>query len=100
MSAFWAKEYEFAALFGESAREPYHKVRSVDHKIRVAVDMLMMTMNNSNDPTTREMRTKWRNEAFRGFGTDDELATEMNAAVAQIEKICRSVLQPMADGQA
>lgn len=100
LSAFWAKEYEFAALFGEHVREPYHKVRRVHHKIQVAVETLLNINDSSNDQATRELRMKCRHEAFRGFTEDDELSAEMDAAVAQIEEICRSVLQPTAAKQA
>jgi hypothetical protein len=101
LARFWSREYEFAALFGPSAREPYHAIRSVRADIQWAVEDLLQIKRDGHPREDHERRQKAYAVAFRPSITEpDSVKDKLDQAVKHIESISRSTIDAMHAGEA
>ena len=80
--------FRFIALFGKEAADSFKKIRKVQSDIELSAHELIENARHDQDETTKEMqRTIWSTT-----DTDDVTST-IDEAVAQMEAICRPILE-------
>jgi hypothetical protein len=88
------KRHRFAALFGREATNPWDEIEAVLNEINTASDMVLMMRHQDippNDPQAAFVRDQQAILA-RGFGADS-ITPRVDAAVKEIEAICRPIIQ-------
>ncbi len=84
-----AARFRFMALFGLEAAQPFEEIRKVRSDIEIAAYMLIERTDQAQDDTTKDDKTTIWGIA----GADDKITKAIDEAVAQIETICRPILE-------
>ena len=88
-----AKRHRFIVYFGKSARQPFSDLSRIIGRVRTAVRILALLEGRSTtDAKTREQidaHTQAAHEIIWDQGEDDQITTELNRIVGEIEAICR-----------
>lgn len=84
-----AKRYQFMALFGKEAIQPFEDLLKVRSEIISAVRMIIRTYRQDSRTDNSE---RW--EAIIGWGPDetDPIKPKIQAIIKQVETLCRPVI--------
>jgi len=83
-----AARYRFMARFGDDDGKPFDDLRKTLNEIFVAADMMVMTAGDSRSDDARQRWLSYTNKVW-GQGEDDQITLKVNAAVRNLEEICR-----------
>jgi hypothetical protein len=87
-----ASRNRFLALFGQKAAKPYDEIFGIRGEIFIAVRMLMIThrQRDQGSLSAWEMTIGWGGQA------PDPIDVRLNQIIADIDEICRPVIQEVA----
>jgi hypothetical protein len=91
-----AKRYAMRALFGDPAEEPFSTIDQVLGRITSSAYMLINHSEDalgSLDKENQELLKRCRADVWAGYGENDSIQADVDSAVAQIERLCRPVLE-------
>ncbi len=92
---FRSRKYEFAAVFGRSAAEPFDQMWATRRDINIAVNMMLQNreLRHSREHEARKVWMNRYNVAFAPADSkDDPVIPKLEAAVKTIEGICRPAI--------
>ena len=90
---FFSSKHIFSATFGPEYEGPWHEISDVFLKINIATDMLVASKGRvgGDDGLALELYRELSLVVARR-DKDDEVATQVDTAVAEMEKVCRPIM--------
>jgi hypothetical protein len=89
-----AKRYRFVAHFGEAAAKPYDEIREVYRDmIRTATILMAMMKEAKVNDDVRSDISMFEERLWRMYNGKDATTIRLDAAVAEMERICRPIIQ-------
>ena len=92
-----ARRYRFLALFGQEAITPYDEFFRIRADIIVAVRMLVTQHQPNPRGEALENRRMWKTTIGWPHSQPDPIELRLNQVIAGIEKICRPLIQEIAE---
>jgi hypothetical protein len=89
-----ASKYRFMALFGKEHTKPFDTIKKVRNRVLSSSGMLIRTHSELayEREELRRNREKWERNIGMGLTEEDPLADKVEAAIAEIERVCVAAL--------
>jgi hypothetical protein len=89
---FLAKRFRMKAVFGPATDLPFDQFHDAIVKVLSAAQMLLVASSeNQQRDIDPDSKTKWRNAIIAGASNPDLIKQQVDAAVAELERICRPI---------
>ncbi|WP_156376093.1 hypothetical protein [Methylobacterium sp. Leaf117] len=93
IGAFFSSKHIFSATFGPEYEQPWYEISDVFLKINIAVDVLVASRGKvgGDDGLNPDIYLDLTRIVARR-DRDDEVGAQVDAAVAEMEKVCRPIM--------
>jgi hypothetical protein len=97
LAQLFARRYRFMALFGNDAGKPFLDFWRIRGEILIDVRLLINTYKQREMGSLPDDRKKWETTIGRVQTEKDPIASRLERIIEDIEKICRPVIQNVAN---
>jgi len=88
-----SRQYRMVAWFGEEAAVPFKTLHEAIVNVTVSAQMLVRCAGDGGRRANTTSWTKWEEAIWWGLGDPDPVATKIDKAIEDIERVCRPILK-------